>query len=101
MLRRLVFRWIFIPWIQSELDRWVERINNTRKRPDRNKILPHGPPNDIYSSPERYGALDFKVQVQISLVLASSKTFDRSRSSLKPLRMCAHYMLQRMIPSLS
>jgi len=62
-LLRLVFWWIliFIPWIQCELDRWVERINNTRKRADRNKILPHGPPNDIYLLPERYGALDFKV----------------------------------------
>ncbi|KAF8169351.1 hypothetical protein BJ912DRAFT_1025640 [Pholiota molesta] len=57
----LVFRWLFIPWLQVELDAYVERINNTKKRADRNKVLPHGVPNDIANSPERYGCLDFKV----------------------------------------
>jgi hypothetical protein len=57
----LVFRWLFIPWLQKELDAWVERYNNSRKRADRNKILPHGVPNDICAFPERFGALDFKV----------------------------------------
>ena len=59
----LVFRWLFIPWLQVEIDAYVIRINSTRKRADRNKILPHGPPNDIFTSPERYGCLDFKVSV--------------------------------------
>lgn len=58
---RLVFRWLFIPFLQSELDAWVDRVNNTKKRADRNKILPHGVPNDIYGDPERFGCLDFKV----------------------------------------
>jgi hypothetical protein len=57
----LVFRWLFIPWLQKELDAWVDRYNNSRKRADRNKILPHGVPNDICAFPERFGALDFKV----------------------------------------
>jgi hypothetical protein len=59
----LVFRWLFIPWLQKELDAWVERYNNSRKRADRNKILPHGVPNDICAFPERFGALDFKVSL--------------------------------------
>jgi len=58
-----VFRWLFIPWLQVEIDAYVNRINNTRKRADRNKVLPHGPPNDIFTSPERYGCLDFKVSI--------------------------------------
>jgi len=58
-----VFRWLFIPWLQVEINAYVNRINNTRKRADRNKVLPHGPPNDIFNSPEWYGCLDFKVSV--------------------------------------
>ncbi|PPR06945.1 hypothetical protein CVT26_004134 [Gymnopilus dilepis] len=57
----LTFCWLFIPWLQTELDRWMYRVNNTRKRADRNKILPHGIPNDINKYPHRYGCLDFKV----------------------------------------
>ncbi|KAG1847850.1 hypothetical protein DFJ58DRAFT_730028 [Suillus subalutaceus] len=52
-----------IPWLQCELDRYQDRVNNTLKRPDRNKVLPHGVPNLIYESAEDFGALDFKVSV--------------------------------------
>jgi hypothetical protein len=58
---RMIFRWVFIPWLQRELDAYQDRVNNTRKRRDRNKILPHGAPNIIYQSPENFGVLDFKV----------------------------------------
>ena len=61
----LVFRWLFIPWLQTEINAYVDRVNNTRKRADRNKVLPHGPPNDIFASPERYGCLDFKVSIKL------------------------------------
>jgi hypothetical protein len=60
----LVFRWLFIPWLQTEVNAYVDRVNNTRKRADRNKVLPHGPPNDIFASPERYGCLDFKASIK-------------------------------------
>ncbi|KAG2146989.1 hypothetical protein BD769DRAFT_1660167 [Suillus cothurnatus] len=63
VLQVMVFRWVFIPWLQCELDRYQDRINNTAKRRDRNKILPHGVPNLIYDSPEDFGAMDFKVIV--------------------------------------
>jgi len=59
--KSMVFRWLFIPWLQTELDAFADRLNNTKKRADRNKILLHGVPNDIHESPERYGCLDFKV----------------------------------------
>lgn len=61
-LIRQLFRWLFIPWVQKELDAYMLRLNQTKKRYDRNKILPHGPPNDIYNNPELYGAMDFKVR---------------------------------------
>ncbi|PPQ93947.1 hypothetical protein CVT25_015839 [Psilocybe cyanescens] len=38
----LVFRWIFIPFLQKELDAWADRINNSCKHANHNKILPHG-----------------------------------------------------------
>jgi hypothetical protein len=79
----LIFRWVFIPWLQRELDGYKYHINNTAKRHDHNKVdkvlipvfphsrwhgllftfkvLPHGVPNLIYDSPGDFGALDFKV----------------------------------------
>ncbi|PPR07577.1 hypothetical protein CVT24_007318 [Panaeolus cyanescens] len=60
-LDRLVHRWLFIPWLQTCLDGWVDMFNCSRKRADSNKILPHGVPNDIFQEPERYGALNFGV----------------------------------------
>ncbi|KAG1843638.1 hypothetical protein C8R48DRAFT_618652, partial [Suillus tomentosus] len=60
VLQVMVFQWVFIPWLQCELDRYQDRVNNTAKRHDRNKVLPHGVPNLIYESPEDFGAMDFK-----------------------------------------
>jgi hypothetical protein len=57
----MLFRWVFIPWIQAELDEWRQRINNTKKRAVRDKILPHGAPNAIHALPEKYNVLDFGV----------------------------------------
>ncbi|KAG2748533.1 hypothetical protein P692DRAFT_20874841 [Suillus brevipes Sb2] len=60
----LVFRWVFIPWLQQELNAYQDRINNSAKRRDRNKILPHGVPNLIYEAAEDFGALDFKIKLE-------------------------------------
>ncbi|KAJ7277156.1 hypothetical protein C8J57DRAFT_1060751, partial [Mycena rebaudengoi] len=69
LLEALVFRWVFIPWLQQELDAYRERVNNTAKRADRNKILPHGVPNHLYEAPEDYGVLDFKIVVDPASVV--------------------------------
>ncbi|THU85240.1 hypothetical protein K435DRAFT_558126, partial [Dendrothele bispora CBS 962.96] len=42
-----VFKWVFIPWFQAELDVYVDLINTTKRRAQTHKILPHGPPDDI------------------------------------------------------
>ncbi|KAJ7934365.1 hypothetical protein B0H13DRAFT_1591672, partial [Mycena leptocephala] len=65
LLQALVFRWVFIPWLQTELDAYRERVNNTAKRADKSKGLPHGVPNhmypnDMYEAPEDFGVLDFQ-----------------------------------------
>ncbi|KAG2150988.1 uncharacterized protein EDB93DRAFT_1249488 [Suillus bovinus] len=62
-LQMMIFRWVFIPWLQQELDAYRDRVNNSAKRRDRNKVLPHGVPTLIYHSPEDFGALDFKVSI--------------------------------------
>ncbi|KAG2112919.1 hypothetical protein BD769DRAFT_1391758 [Suillus cothurnatus] len=50
-LQVMIFHWVFIPWLQCELDRYQDCVNNTLKRLDCNKVLPH----------EDFGALDLKV----------------------------------------
>ncbi|KAG6374562.1 hypothetical protein JVT61DRAFT_3911 [Boletus reticuloceps] len=56
-----VFCWLFIPWLQAELEAYCDRINHTTKHHDRKKALPHGIPELVFTSPEDFGALDFKV----------------------------------------
>lgn len=84
----MIFRWVFIPWLQRELDAYQDRVNNTRKRRDRNKILPHGAPDIIYQSPENFGILDFKVSdirvlLILQCVLVLTVFFLRSKSNVK------------------
>nr|GAT43856.1 predicted protein [Mycena chlorophos] len=63
LLQALVFRLVFIPWLQRELNSYRQRINRFKKRSNKNKVLPHGVPNDIKKHPGAYSALDFKVLV--------------------------------------
>ncbi|CAK5263853.1 unnamed protein product [Mycena citricolor] len=64
LLQALVFRWVFIRWLQAELEGYQNRVNMTAKRQDRNKILPHGVPQHMLEYPEEYAVLDFKIKVQ-------------------------------------
>ncbi|CAK5283374.1 unnamed protein product [Mycena citricolor] len=63
LIEALIFRWVFIPWLQAKLELYRNRINNTAKRHDRNKILPHGVPNHMFEYPEDYAILDFKIKI--------------------------------------
>ncbi|KAI6014194.1 hypothetical protein EDC04DRAFT_2609064 [Pisolithus marmoratus] len=67
-LEWLVFWWLFVPWLQQELDAYWDHINNTAKCHDHNKVLPHGIPNLIYNDLGDYKALDFKVKVDPAAV---------------------------------
>ncbi|KAG2135401.1 uncharacterized protein EDB93DRAFT_1107149 [Suillus bovinus] len=58
------FCWVFIPWLQQELNAYRDCINNSAKRRDHNKILPHGVPNLIYEAAEDFRALDFKIKLE-------------------------------------
>ncbi|KAG2124899.1 hypothetical protein DEU56DRAFT_963243 [Suillus clintonianus] len=63
-LERLVFHFVFIPWLQHELDLFADKFNNTKPRFNMHKILPHGRPNDIFDCPEKFDCRDFSVSCQ-------------------------------------
>jgi hypothetical protein len=58
---RLVFHYVFIPWLQSELDAYRDEANDTLPRFNRHKILPHGRPVEIFENPDDYDTRDFAV----------------------------------------
>lgn len=64
-MHRLVFRWVFIPFMQQELDGYRIRINNKLKRKNKFKLTPHGRPCDIFKHPERFHARDYGVRSEL------------------------------------
>ncbi|KAF8444487.1 hypothetical protein L210DRAFT_957937 [Boletus edulis BED1] len=62
-LQVMLFHWLFILWLQREVDNYVFRINNTQKRFDKHKILPHDIPELIHRCAADNGALNFKVTI--------------------------------------
>ncbi|KZT56061.1 hypothetical protein CALCODRAFT_413280, partial [Calocera cornea HHB12733] len=69
-LHLLVFYWLFIPYLQSEIDCWVHSLNYSSKRRDKNKILPQGRPQLIFEHATRFGTLDFGVKVDHAAIAA-------------------------------
>lgn len=63
----LLFRWIAIPWLQTEIDHWVSFKNKTSPRASRHKLLPHGIPALIRANPSHFNAIDFKIHVPSEL----------------------------------
>jgi len=57
----LLFRFIFIPYIQREVNAWVHQCNWTKRRADRKKVLPNGIPMIILQKPHKWKAADYKV----------------------------------------
>ncbi|EGO28160.1 hypothetical protein SERLADRAFT_405819 [Serpula lacrymans var. lacrymans S7.9] len=73
-LERLVFHFIFIPWLQSELDCFADCFNTTCPRRNKNKILPQGHPDDIFQQPTRWDSSDF-MQVRKKYVSPNHEVF--------------------------
>ncbi|KAF9218769.1 hypothetical protein BS17DRAFT_790731 [Gyrodon lividus] len=67
-LQLMLFHWLFIPWLQNELDQYRDHVNNTQKCWDRNKMLPHGIPELIHTCAKDYSALDFKIMVSCEAI---------------------------------
>ncbi|TRM57865.1 hypothetical protein BD626DRAFT_411239 [Schizophyllum amplum] len=49
-VHELVFRWIFIPWLQDELDAFMKRFNATPRRTSKHKLLPQGDSPDVIAA---------------------------------------------------
>ncbi|KAF9486913.1 hypothetical protein BDN71DRAFT_1437243 [Pleurotus eryngii] len=61
--------------LEKELDCWVILHNFTKPHADKNKILPHGSLELIYSSPEVFDSYDFKILVPSTLVNQVKETY--------------------------
>lgn len=59
---RLVFLWLAVPWLQTELDHVRHEYNRTPRRANKNKVLPQTrPPEYIRKNPHKFDIRDFKV----------------------------------------
>ncbi|PCH39775.1 hypothetical protein WOLCODRAFT_68498, partial [Wolfiporia cocos MD-104 SS10] len=67
-LDRMTFFYIFIPFLQAELDTFRFRYNTTTKRRDPNKVLPEGKPSLIFEEPNVYSAEDYRLVIDPALV---------------------------------
>ena len=57
----LLFHFIFIPFIQREVDTWVHQWNWTKHCADQKKVLPNGIPTLILQRPHKWNTADYKV----------------------------------------
>ncbi|KZT59601.1 hypothetical protein CALCODRAFT_407535, partial [Calocera cornea HHB12733] len=63
-LENLLFRWLAIPMIQEDLDRFTRIHNSSKPRKDRKKAMPTEIPQVLFERPEEYGPfLDYKITV--------------------------------------
>ncbi|KAJ7829737.1 hypothetical protein B0H14DRAFT_3465406 [Mycena olivaceomarginata] len=49
-----LFCWLFVPYLQNELDVWTKRQNGSMRRAYKHKILPHGIPDEIHENPGKF-----------------------------------------------
>ncbi|KAJ7822909.1 hypothetical protein B0H14DRAFT_3875396 [Mycena olivaceomarginata] len=49
-----LFHWLFVPYLQNELDVWTKRQNGSIRRTYKHKILPHGIPDEIHENPGKF-----------------------------------------------
>ncbi|KZT31989.1 hypothetical protein SISSUDRAFT_1067287 [Sistotremastrum suecicum HHB10207 ss-3] len=58
-----LFHFLFIPWLQSELDKFKRRVNYTKRRADKNVATPRDEPEFIFRRPRDYGSEDWHVDI--------------------------------------
>ncbi|KAJ7763607.1 hypothetical protein DFH07DRAFT_867353 [Mycena maculata] len=68
-LENLIFRWLAIPFVQIQLDIWVNHRNKTKPRRDKHKVLPHGIPELLRT---------------ISMIPVSSQILDEMEARFAP-----------------
>ncbi|KAH8979166.1 hypothetical protein EDB92DRAFT_1937397 [Lactarius akahatsu] len=62
-LECLVLHFVFIPFIQREVDAWVHQRNWTKRCADRKKVLPNGILMIILQKPHKWKAADYKISI--------------------------------------
>ncbi|KAF8259282.1 hypothetical protein EI94DRAFT_1773974 [Lactarius quietus] len=62
-LECLLFRFVFILFIQREVDAWVNQRNWTKCRADRKKVLPNGIPMLVLHKPHKWKVADYKISI--------------------------------------
>ncbi|KAJ7847149.1 hypothetical protein B0H14DRAFT_3867559 [Mycena olivaceomarginata] len=60
-----LFRWLFVPYLQNELDVWTKRQNGSMRHTYKHKILPHGIPDEIHENPGKFRGQSFAKQVHV------------------------------------
>ncbi|KZS96715.1 hypothetical protein SISNIDRAFT_393871, partial [Sistotremastrum niveocremeum HHB9708] len=60
---RSLFHFLFVPWLQRELDAFAHRVNHERRRPDKHVTRPRDEPEFIFNNPERYGSNNLHLPV--------------------------------------
>ncbi|KAH8982770.1 hypothetical protein EDB86DRAFT_3085880 [Lactarius hatsudake] len=76
-LECLVFHFVFIPFIQQEVDAWVHQCNWTKHRSDQKKVLPNGTLMIILQKLHKWKATDYKVSI-------SPEVFDEMEEKYAP-----------------
>ncbi|KAJ6483694.1 hypothetical protein DFH09DRAFT_949611, partial [Mycena vulgaris] len=64
----LVFRWITIPFVQVQLDVWLNHRNRTKPRRNKYKVIPQEIPELLRAKPGFYGVVDLKIPVTIEIL---------------------------------
>jgi hypothetical protein len=82
IVRSMIFRWLAVPWMQRKLDSYTTMFNTTKKRRDKNKLLPQGArPEDMFLQPEMVNVRDSRQVVPsfISNILSFTCTYSFGR----------------------
>ncbi|KZS86358.1 hypothetical protein SISNIDRAFT_402285, partial [Sistotremastrum niveocremeum HHB9708] len=60
---RGVFHFIFIPWLQRELDSYIRLVRFSKRRQDKNVDRPRDEPEFIFRNPAKYGVEDWHIPI--------------------------------------
>ncbi|KAG8779464.1 hypothetical protein FRC12_024225 [Ceratobasidium sp. 428] len=74
-LQMLIFRWVWMPVVQYELDAFKQRYNTSAKRSNTKTVLPAGRPKYIHEFPEQYGGEQLMIKIKPEHVAVAEREF--------------------------
>ncbi|KZT52369.1 hypothetical protein CALCODRAFT_487170 [Calocera cornea HHB12733] len=76
LVESMLFRWLAVPMIQVDLDRFARIHNSSRPRQDRHKAMPAELPLELLDRPEEYGPYrNYKITVSKELLKAAEEVY--------------------------